>query len=74
MANTPYDTDLDRNSANFQPLTPIGFLERAASVFPDHTAIIHGPLRRNYAELYARTRRLVRRWPRAASGAAIRCR
>jgi fatty-acyl-CoA synthase len=58
MAKTPYDTDLDRNSANFQPLTPLGFLERAASVFPDHTAIIHGPLRRNYAEFYAHARRL----------------
>ena len=58
MAKTPYDTDLDRNPANFQPLTPLGFLERAAAVFPDHTAIIHGPLRRSYAEFYARTRRL----------------
>ncbi len=58
MAQTPYDTDLDRNPANFQPLTPLGFLERAASVFPQHTAIIHGPLRRNYAEFYARARRL----------------
>src|SRR3974390_229356 len=58
MANAPYDTDLDRNPANFQPLTPLGFLERAAAVFPDHTAIIHGPLRRSYAEFYARTRRL----------------
>src|SRR5579864_7839466 len=58
MAKTPYDTDLDRNPANFQPLTPLGFLERAAAVFPDHTAIIHGSLRRNYAEFYARSRRL----------------
>jgi len=58
MAKTPYDTDLDRNPANFQPLTPLGFLERAASVFPDHTAIIHGPLRRSYAEFYTRARRL----------------
>ncbi len=58
MAKTPYDTDLDRNPANFQPLTPLGFLERAASVFPDHTAIVHGSLRRSYAEFYARTRRL----------------
>src|SRR3954462_1663162 len=58
MAVTPYDTELDRNAANFQPLTPLGFLERAASVFPDHTAIIHGPLRRSYAEFYARARRL----------------
>jgi fatty-acyl-CoA synthase len=58
MAQTPYDTDLDRNPANFQPLTPLGFLERAAAVFPDRTAIIHGPLRRTYAEFYARSRRL----------------
>jgi len=58
MAKTPYDIDLDRNAANFQPLTPLGFLERAASVFPQHTAIIHGPLRRTYAEFYARARRL----------------
>ncbi len=54
----PYNTDLDRNPANHQPLTPLTFLERAASVFPDHTAIIHGPLRRSYAEFYARSRRL----------------
>jgi fatty-acyl-CoA synthase len=58
MAKTPYDTDLDRNPANHQPLTPLGFLERAANVFPARTAIIHGPLRRTYAEFYARTRRL----------------
>src|SRR5882672_3611306 len=53
-----YDIDLDRNPANFQPLTPLPFLERAAAVYPAHTAVIHGPLRRSYAELYARTRRL----------------
>jgi fatty-acyl-CoA synthase len=58
MAPTPYDTDLDRNPANFQPLTPLTFLERAAAVYPDHTAVIHGKLRRSYADLYARTRRL----------------
>ena len=58
MAPTPYDTDLDRNPANFQPLTPLTFLERAAAVYPGHTAVIHGKLRRSYAELYARTRRL----------------
>jgi fatty-acyl-CoA synthase len=58
MAPSPYDTDLDRTPANFQPLTPLQFLERAASVFPDHTAIIHGALRRNYRDFYARARRL----------------
>jgi fatty-acyl-CoA synthase len=58
MTKTPYDIDLDRNPANYQPLTPLGFLARAAAVFPAHAAIIHGPLRRNYAEFYARSRRL----------------
>lgn len=55
---TPYNTGLDRNPANYQPLTPVGFLERAATVFPDHTAIVHGPLRRSYAEFYSRSRQL----------------
>jgi len=55
---TPYDTGLGRNPANFAPLTPLSFLERAASVFPDQTAIIHGSLRRSYAQFYARARRL----------------
>src|SRR5210317_1153880 len=54
----PYNTELPRNPANFQPLTPLTFLERAASVFPEHTAIIHGALRRNYADFYARSRQL----------------
>lgn len=58
MPANPYNTDLDRNPANFQPLTPLTFLERAASVFPEHTAIIHGPLRRSYREFYARSRQL----------------
>ncbi|NNM71131.1 AMP-binding protein [Enterovirga aerilata] len=53
-----YDRDLDRNPANHQPLTPLQFLERAAGAFPDRTAVIHGGLRRSYAEFYARTRRL----------------
>ena len=57
MSN-PYNIGLDRNPANFQPLTPLTFLERAASVYPDHTAIIHGPLRRSYADFYARSRQL----------------
>jgi len=54
----PYDIGLDRNPANFQPLSPLTFLDRAATVFPDVTAVIHGDLRRSYAELYARCRQL----------------
>ncbi len=55
---TIYDHGLDRNPANHQPLTPLTFLERAAAVFPDRTAVIHGGLRRSYRDLYARCRRL----------------
>ena len=58
MTVSPYDLDLDRNPANFQPLTPITFLERAAAVFPTRTAIVHGDLRLSYADFYARSRRL----------------
>ena len=57
MSN-PFNTDLDRNPANHQPLTPIQFLERAATVFPKHTAIVHGQIRRTYAEFYSRSRQL----------------
>ena len=58
MTKTPYDIGLERNPANFQPLTPLLFLERAASVFPAHTAIVHGPQEWTYAAFYARARRL----------------
>lgn len=59
--NNPYNTDLDRNAANYQPLTPLTFLARAADVFPNHTAIIHGELRRSYAQFYSRSRQLASR-------------
>ncbi|HET9902250.1 MAG TPA: acyl-CoA synthetase [Xanthobacteraceae bacterium] len=55
---SPYDTDLDKNPANFQPLTPLTLLERAASTFPRHPAVVHGALRLDYAGFYARCRRL----------------
>jgi len=58
MTKSIYDIDLDRNAANFQPLTPLSFLERAAAVFPDRTAIVHGARTWTYAQFYARTRRL----------------
>jgi fatty-acyl-CoA synthase len=55
---TPYDIDLDRNPANFQPLTPLTYLERAARVFPNQTAIIHGNARTSYAEFWRRSLKL----------------
>jgi fatty-acyl-CoA synthase len=56
--NPAYLTGLDRNRANHAPLTPLTFIERAAYVFPNHTAIIHGAHRSTWAETYARCRRL----------------
>jgi fatty-acyl-CoA synthase len=55
---TAYETDLDKTAANYQPLTPLTFLERSAKVYPDHPAIIHGTLRRDYRSFYARARQL----------------
>jgi fatty-acyl-CoA synthase len=54
----PYDTDLDRNAANYQPLSPLTFLERTARVFPERVAVIHGAKRYNYADFYERALRL----------------
>ncbi len=53
-----FDRDLPRTPANHVPLSPLSFIERAAEVYPQHHAIIHGALRRTWAETYARCRRL----------------
>ncbi|MBC7832109.1 MAG: acyl-CoA synthetase [Hyphomicrobium sp.] len=58
MPTNPYDEHLDKNPANYQPLTPLQFLQRAALVFPNHTAIIHGNQRFTYAQFYERCCRL----------------
>ena len=53
-----YDSGLDRNPANHQPLTPLTYLERAAATYPEHVAIIHGDRRITYREFWRRARRL----------------
>ena len=53
-----YTVGLDRNAANHAPLTPLGFLARAAAVHPDRVAVIHGQRRYRWAETAARCRRL----------------
>ena len=53
-----YTQNLDRTPANFQQLTPLGFLARAAGVFPDYPAVVHGTKSYTYTEFYARARRL----------------
>ncbi len=53
-----YDGGLAPNPANFAPLTPLGFLDRSAAVFPDRLAVVHGDRRYTWAETAARCRRL----------------
>jgi fatty-acyl-CoA synthase len=54
----PYDIGLDKNAANYVPLTPIGFLVRSASVYPNRLAVVHGERRYNWREALERCRRL----------------
>ena len=53
-----YDTDLDQVGANYVPLTPLSFLQRSSTVYPDKTAVIHGDQRYSYHEFAERCRRL----------------
>ncbi|MDH3594440.1 MAG: acyl-CoA synthetase [Rhodospirillales bacterium] len=58
MSGNPYESGLDRNTANYTPLSPLSFLPRAATVHPEHIAVVHGPERSTWAETYRRCRRL----------------
>ena len=53
-----YEQHMDRNPANYAPLSPIPLLERAASVFPDRPSVVHGARRYTWSETWDRARRL----------------
>src|ERR1700679_3307356 len=55
--HSPYD-DLPKNQANYAPLTPLTFIERAAYVYPDKLSVVHGTQSWTWREPYARCRRL----------------
>ena len=63
-----YDQDLPRTEANFAPISPLSFIERTAEVYPHRLAILHGDLRQNWSETYARCRRLGSALQRAGIG------
>src|SRR5262252_3696780 len=67
MSN-PYELDLEKNPANYAPLSPLGFIERAAYVYPGRTAVIHGGRRYTWSETYARCRRLASALSRRGMG------
>jgi fatty-acyl-CoA synthase len=54
----PYEIDLDRNAANHVALSPLSFIRRTAAIYPNRTAVIHGPVRRTWAETHERCLRL----------------
>ncbi len=54
----PLDSDLGQNPANYVPLTPLSFIARAADVYPDRVAVIHGDTRYSWGQVYQRCRRL----------------
>lgn len=53
-----FERDLDINPANYQPLSPVGFLERSAMLYPNKVAIIHGDRRITYSEYLNNAKRL----------------
>ena len=53
-----YDTNLDKNDANFTPLSPLSFLIRAAEVYPNRISIIHGKKKFTWSETYKRSKQL----------------
>ena len=56
--NNPYDIGLDRGSANYEPLTPMSFLKRAAAVYPERIAWVYGAQKIKYKDFAKRCRRL----------------
>ncbi|MFD1690952.1 AMP-binding protein [Azotobacter chroococcum] len=53
-----FEQGLSRSEVNHVPLSPLSFIERSAAVYPHRPAVIHGSIRRNWAETYVRCRRL----------------
>jgi len=63
-----YEHHLGRNNANHAALSPLSFIERAAEVYPQYPALIHGELHQNWADTYARCRQLASSLQRAGVG------
>ena len=58
LQHGPYANGLDQNAANFAQLSPLSFLQRTAAIWPNRIALIHGPIRRTWAETAERCRKL----------------
>src|SRR5438552_6232430 len=68
-SSNPYEVDLDRNAANYTPLTPLSLIARTAYTYPDQLAVVHGERRYTWGQTYARCRRLASALAGAGVGA-----
>ena len=66
---SPYEHGLDKNAANYAPLSPISLIARTAYTYPQQLAVVHGDRRYTWEETYARSRRLASALVRAGIGA-----
>ncbi len=58
MSSNPYTVGLDKNSANYVPLSPLSFIKRSAMIYPESIAVIQGSRKYTWKETYTRTRQL----------------
>ena len=49
-----YEQNLDKNGANYEQLSPLSYMKRAAMLYPEYEAVVHGDIRRNWKETYDR--------------------
>ena len=66
---SPFERDLPRHAANYAPLSPLSFIARTASVWPERVAVIHGARRYTWRQAYERSRRLASALARRGIGA-----
>ena len=66
-----YDISLEQNRANYEALTPVSFLRRAAQVYPHKTALIHNDIRRTWAETERRCHQLAAALSKSGVGADV---
>jgi len=65
----PYKLGLERNRANYVPLSPLSFLKRVATVYPEHSAVVHGAHHWTWRDVYVRARRVASALRRHGVGA-----
>ncbi|MCD2173822.1 acyl-CoA synthetase [Rhizobium sp. C4] len=57
-AHSIYEHDLDKNDANYSAMTPLGFIQRTAAIYPNRTAVVYGDIRRSWSETWTRVRKV----------------